>query len=517
MDKGRIEQTKGGLLEIAYQWILETSDFQEWRNSPQPRLLWIKGAPGKGKTMLLCGIVNNLEETIAKTDLLSYFFCQATDSRINNAIAVLRGLIYLILKQEPRFISHVRKKYDDAGEKLFRDENAWTTLTNIFFDILRDPKLQNIYLVVDALDECVTGLPALLSFIVQTTSFSNVKWILSSRHGNDIERGLQLDGSRIRLSLELKENEEQVSCAVNAYIDHCISKLAVEWPDIAKQNEVRDILKQKSNGTFLWVALVVQELEKAEYWDISDIINEVPIGLAELYRRMIEQIKRLERKYPEFCQQVLSTVITAYRPLHLQELHTLSSLPVQAQNIDQFTTTIVKKCGSFLTIRDGNVYIIHQSATDFLIQEAKEAKKAKDANHSSFLRTIEDIHHSIFSRSLQILSEKLDRNIYKLDALGYPIEKVQQPGPDPLSSLRYSCIYWVNHLYPEDPNICDYELNLQDESIVEAFMRQNFLYWLEALSLCKSMSQAVSSMARLDAQIRVNSDINNNIYSSMLI
>ena len=89
-DKMRIEETKGGLLEGSYHWILENSDFQQWRNDQQSRLLWIRGDPGKGKTMLLCGITNELQESMAKTDLLSYFFCQATDSRINNATAVLQ-------------------------------------------------------------------------------------------------------------------------------------------------------------------------------------------------------------------------------------------------------------------------------------------------------------------------------------------------------------------------------------------------------------------------------------------
>ena len=88
-DKKRIEDTKGGLLEDSYRWILKNADFQQWRNNQQSRLLWIKGDPGKGKTMLLCGIINELKKLTAKTDLLSYFFCQATDLRINNATAVL--------------------------------------------------------------------------------------------------------------------------------------------------------------------------------------------------------------------------------------------------------------------------------------------------------------------------------------------------------------------------------------------------------------------------------------------
>src|SRR5947209_12987186 len=79
-DKMRIEENKGGLLEDSYHWILEKPDFQQWRNDQQGRLLWIKGDPGKGKTMLLCGIVNERKKSMAETDLVSYFFCQATDS-----------------------------------------------------------------------------------------------------------------------------------------------------------------------------------------------------------------------------------------------------------------------------------------------------------------------------------------------------------------------------------------------------------------------------------------------------
>lgn len=47
--------------------------------------------------MLLCGIINEMNKSTSKTALLSYFFCQVTDSRINNATAVLRGLIYLLV------------------------------------------------------------------------------------------------------------------------------------------------------------------------------------------------------------------------------------------------------------------------------------------------------------------------------------------------------------------------------------------------------------------------------------
>jgi hypothetical protein len=212
-------------LKDSYLWILDNADFRQWRDDQRSRLLWIKGDPGKGKTMLLCGIINELRKSNADAGLLSFFFCQGTDSRINNATAILRGLIYLLADGQPSLISHIWKKYDHAGGELFKDVNAWAALSDIFSDILQDPSLQSTFLVVVALDECVTDLQLLLALIVQTSSSSRVKWVLSSRNRTDIERGLQLDESRTRLSLELKENAEQVSRAVNAYIDRCICEL----------------------------------------------------------------------------------------------------------------------------------------------------------------------------------------------------------------------------------------------------------------------------------------------------
>jgi hypothetical protein len=487
-DKNRIEETKGGLLKDSYYWILQTSDFQRWRNEQQSRLLWIKGDPGKGKTMLLCGIIDELNTSMAKTDQLSYFFCQAADLRLNNATAVLRGLLYLLINQQPSLVSHMRKKLDQAGKKLFEDANAWVVLSEIFTEIMRDPSLNSTYLVIDALDECVTDLPKLLDFIVQKSSVtSRVKWIVSSRNEAHIEKRLRLDDSGTRLSLELKRNAVQVSCAVDAYIDRCLLELPEIQHDTPLQDSVREKMRQKANGTFLWVSLVIKELKDVMAWEVLQVLDKVPTELNDVYRRMIKQIQQLQRQYPELCQQVLSTVIAAYRPLHLQELHVLSRLPTQE------TATIVKMCGSFLTIQNDNVYIIHQSARDFLSEEA---------NHDIFPHGTGDVHKAIFSRSLEIMSITLRRDMYRLELLGYPAEQVTPPELDPLAASRYSCIYWVDHLCDWNPS-ASANVDLQDGGTIDIFLRQRYIYWLEALSLCKSMSKGVVSMTKLEVFMQV--------------
>lgn len=142
--------------------------------------------------MLLCGIINEMSPLTKLRDeeattLLSYFFCQATDKRINNATAVLRGLIYLLIDQQPSLVSHVRKKYDYGVERPFEGVNGWVALSTVFENILQDPSLKSTYLIVDALDECETDLPQLLKLVVESIlTFPRVKWIVSSR--NSVEK-----------------------------------------------------------------------------------------------------------------------------------------------------------------------------------------------------------------------------------------------------------------------------------------------------------------------------------------
>ncbi|RYP43265.1 hypothetical protein DL768_010007 [Monosporascus sp. mg162] len=496
-DKKRIEDTKGGLFPDSSNWILEHEDFQRWRNNDEARLLWIKGDPGKGKTMLLIAIVDELEKQLAHqgpSAALSYFFCQGTNKDLNNAAAVLRGLVYLLGSKYPSLVSHLRKRYDNARSKLFKDANAFFALSEVLEDMLRDTSLSRAYIVIDALDECGmsdehgTDLPRLLKFIAQHSSVSpHVKWVISSRNRPDIEQQLKLDNSGIKLSLELTQNAEQVAHAVNAYIDFKASRL---WPLqdrntleenilATRRDEVREVMRRKSNGTFLWAALVFVELQDVLVGEVLEVLEEIPSGLTELYDRMIEQIRHLKPKHREYCYRVLSTATLAYRPLHLLELQVLAGFQDGITYLTDLMR-IVKMCGSFLTIQDDYVYLIHQSVKDYLSGKASSI---------IFPSGPTDVHSAIFSQSLQVMSVTLRRDIYNLHYPGLSINKVETPDPDPLAAIRYSCVHWIGHF-------CDVYGNSRPEDqirlhLVEQFLREFFLYWLEALGLIQHMGDTV--------------------------
>jgi hypothetical protein len=472
-----IKKTKGSLLEDSYRWILDHDDFRLFRNDPESRLLWIKGDPGKGKTMLLCGIIDHLQKN--ESQVLSFYFCQATHTELRSAVSVLRGLLWLLCHRQPQLTSLVRSKYDSQGRKLFEDGYAFESLKMIFLDMLKDPCLREAVFVVDALDECSDdSREDLIDFILEASRDYSSKWVVSSRNWPLIE--VQFRGSKdVRVPLEL--NKDSISQAVRMFIEDKVKQLAEQKPYTPElKDDVRNGLLSKANDTFLWVALVCKELARPEVKPRNTItkLKSIPGGLDELYQRMLEQVFRSEDG--DICRKILATVCITYRSISLDELRTLVT---ETKNFDdKELKEVIGECGSFLTLQEDIVDFVHQSAQDFLTDRAKS---------DIFPSGIQDQHYLIFRRSLDALMT-LTRNIYNLEFPGELRTEISCPKPDPLSHLRYSCLHWVDHLEKTKG-----KRNQSDDEAISGFIRNRFMYWLEALGLQDQMSQGVKAVQML--------------------
>lgn len=459
--------------------------------------------------MLLCSIIEDLEKKSAEVSGPSpaYFFCQAGNSQLNNAVAVLRGLIYLLITQQPSLISYLENKHKTAGKSLFEDMNAWFALSKIFTAMLSDTRSKNGILVIDGLDECgEPDLKRLLDLISSSVSSCQGKWIVSSRNWPAIQQALE----KVQpITLQLEGHHDFVTGAVEMFINSRVSQLPFT-EEI--REEVQYHLIQNCEGTFLWAALVCEELKSTDEWDAIDVVKEMPQGLDELYERMLRLIQGLRRNNPEWCRKILSTVTLAYQPLHLEELMTLlGPLPRQTATMSTASVRrIAEMCGSFLTLKDDIVYLIHQSAKDFLLTKAvdkilPEGIKAK--------------HRDIFSESLAGMNRILRRDIYDLGFPGYSIQDVMQPNPDPLTPIRYSCVFWIDHVHDsiagdselDHAQITSWNDDLPDASPIHGFLQKNILFWLEALSLLRSLSKGVVAIDIL-AQILVSNRETQNHY-----
>jgi hypothetical protein len=116
---------------------------------------------------------------------------------------------------------------------------------------------------------------------------------------------------------------------------------------------------------------------------------------------------------------------------------------------------------------------------------------------------IENVHYTLFSRSLRAMEMNLRRDIYSINDPGYPIQQVKRPNPDPLAATRYGVIYWVEHLSAccSSQNL---DQDLQDRGSLDRFLRRDYLHWLEALSILESIPKGIASILKLERLLQVS-------------
>ncbi|CAG8089703.1 unnamed protein product [Penicillium salamii] len=439
--------------------------------------------------MLFIGIIRELEAARAVyAPSMSYFFCENDNEKTNTPTAVLRSLIWLLLLQQPHLFSHILQDYKTSGADIFGDTNAFWSLCRVFKGMLKDPTLGPTYLMIDALDECNktasdrADLRVLKELISDSLGLTDhVRWLVTSRPEVRLNKDFQdfASGTIDRIDVQGQGR------AVQAYIHHKLSEMQkrkMYQPFVI--GKLAGELNSRANGIFLWVALIFRELRECDSWNVEKVLEDLPDGLTALYERLMEKINSEGQQTAQFCKNVLVATCLANRPLSADELGVCAGLPIQVP-----ASEIVVKCGSFLRTRenDHTVYPLHQSVRDYL-ETSYMAGYLKDGPSQG--------HLEIFQRSIEKMSSILRVNMYGLpfDTLS---EDVEPPSEDCLASIRYSCVYWVDHLCAIGSQSLRSGHLFSENGELLTFLQKHLLHWLESLSLINNFQAGMQSVRKL--------------------
>lgn len=390
-DADVIRHKAGAPVEGTTSWLFRNPAYTIWMNTDAD-ILWLHGNPGKGKTMLALAAVQELEEKIelegpTSKSVLGYFLCDSKDDRRNTPVSILRGLIHQLLCHHREHCGPLKTEYERQKDQLFNSANAMSSLWRVFCGILEYPNFHSAYLVVDALDECAPDdVEAFLAMVAlqdevssklskqRSKSFSGrtckVKWLLTSRNEEHIKNAL-LD----RADISLEQNLPHVLSDVRRFNDHKIERLAriKRYPDDLKAAVYR-VLLDRSEGTFLWVALVCRELARPRVSRLNteEVLGKMPTGLAALYDRMFEQLKDEATGLLEDATiRMMQAMVVAFRPLTLPELGIAANLSSAHRGDDTLLAEYVSTCGSFIEMRRNAVHFTHLSARDYLVTSGR--------------------------------------------------------------------------------------------------------------------------------------------------
>ncbi|VZH93105.1 unnamed protein product [Fusarium fujikuroi] len=334
--------------------------------------------------------------------------------------------ICMILKEEAR-LKEKNKQDDKDKDCLAAFINSSELLRDILITMLQDPSLRDAILLVDALDECNVNRSKLTKLIVDLSKSCNTKWIVSSRDWPEIRQ--ELAEATGLVSLDLEQEHESVSQAVKSYIRKKVDDLAeMKWKnDLGLKEKVFDYMQSHADDTFLWVALVCERLANSGIRKrlVMEELMKFPTSLTALYQAMMDRIT--DSSEGDRLKQILALVCVVYRPLTSDEIPTLVD-SMNDYDEDDVEDTIAS-CGSFLTLQEREIFFVHQSAKEFLLNQGREVLFPRGINHK---------HAHVFSRSLDAMENTLRQDIYELGSPGI-LNPVEIPSLDPLACIEYSC------------------------------------------------------------------------------
>ena len=276
-----------------------------------------------------------------------------------------------------------------------------------------------------------------------------------------------------------------------AHPDHKVDILAnQEQYDGKTKTRILKHLHANANETFLWVALVVQYLTKADVkpWRIDDVLGTLPPGMDELYQRMLSELRKsLESK---ILQHILTMSAVVFRPLMIVELKVYldDSFPEYHLSLESITK-LIEDCGSFLTIQDGSIQFMHASAQEYILTSHQQ---------ELFPDEKESLHLTLFCTSIKAMSAVLRKDMYNLQHPGTHIDDISLPSPDPLQGIGYSCTQFLSHFAKAG----ELRHEIRGSGLLHTFMLSHYVYWLEAMSLLRDTIQANIQIADLYTFLR---------------
>jgi ankyrin repeat protein len=369
------------------EWFLKHPKFLAWRRDTIANLLWVTAGPGCGKSVLSKALVDegllNPENPDSKTTSVCYYFFK-DDTERGSGVNALRSILHQLFKQKLWLIQHAINDYSTDGPNL-----SFGTLWAILIKAVSDTNAGPVICVLDALDECETStrkslIKNISSFhCASKTTSSTLKFIVTSRPYHELDINFKVDDLP-SIHLEGNQMSEEIRGEIDLVISHEISRIGgARQPPLDGEIQASLIqhLQDQKNRTYLWVYLMLQEISKSlesTKGKLIGLLGTIPSSVDEAYEKILKRATD-----PIQAQKVLCLILAAERPLTLKEMNTAFEILVMNERGEKCTSEndlvldkeepfrkkIVNLCGLFVTIVDSKIYLIHQTAKEFLINK----------------------------------------------------------------------------------------------------------------------------------------------------
>ncbi|CAN9120026.1 unnamed protein product [Alternaria alternata] len=354
-------------------WILKHRSMRQWlqhgRGGP---ILWLKGKPGSGKSTLCAKIVQFLRAPRQSTVLFCFYSYVVSSTYPDPVVFILATLVSQILRQHSDLATYVYEEFVAEGRPL-----SIRSLQEILSNLV--PQLVMPRILIDGIDECIRydvhGKPCDLTpvkdVLVSILQLENpmqacapTKILIVSR---DI---LELVGKLSkRPTVALDQESDALTADITRYATKCLETIRDRFANPAGVDNVLDDVKRnvvvKSQGMFLWVRLVLAQLEFDAYNldDLENAVANMPHSLHDFYSRIVHRIMLYPIQSRERTTNILKWMLCSRRPLRVIELQdaiVFASGAVSLSERSKLPPNIVDLCKPLIQTDDnGQISFVH--------------------------------------------------------------------------------------------------------------------------------------------------------------
>ena len=380
------------IVEGTCKWFLNHDRFSKWRDDGLSSLLWVSADPGCGKSVLARYLIDVILPKPSR--IVSYFFFKEDFPDQRTAADALCAILHQIFQQDSSLLQESQlRRFHMYGDKI---KESFSQLWELLLDVTSCGG--EFVCVIDALDECLEDDCTILINAITRLSLAGrkqpVKFLLTSRPYNVIRQGfhdIETLMPIIHLSGEGENEIQEISKEINIVIEHRIQQLGkVKKLTLEEISFLHEQLTTIPNRTYLWVHLVLDYIQKTPGFSRGHAkrsISELPRSVDEAYERIL--CRSPDQKA---ARTILGLVLAAYIPLSADEIglslvlsrsKSCSSLMEDLEPTERMQETIRDICGLFITIINSKVYLLHQTAREFLTSRASLANLNSNSRNGS--------------------------------------------------------------------------------------------------------------------------------------
>lgn len=379
------------------EWFEDNLDFKKWNTSQSSSMLWISANPGCGKSVL----AKYLAESVlpkGESRTVCYFFFKDDFSDQRGATGAICCILHQLFTERPDLFSEA------IAQRLDAHRAHLASSFNEVWDALVAASLQKnageIICVLDAFDECADDERSMLSATLRSfydpeseaKKESILKFFITSRPYDKVRQGFQPLSTPGLAVIHLRGESEievaKIASEINIYIEAKVQEMDDFLPE--EKGVLLRALQQSPNQTYLWVYLAIEWIRdvRMHIVDAVDITSALPTTVNQAYEKILAKSVN-----PKEARKLLHIVVATTRPLTIWEMDSALSIGPSASSSaridkpwgdhreDQCVKYIRNLCGLFVNIVDSKVYLLHQTAKEFLV--AKPDPGSSTDSHES--------------------------------------------------------------------------------------------------------------------------------------